>query len=94
MAEKVASQAQSAAPQIDEQTSLRLGQARGRIWVDLREGIDLKVLARMDTQSAREEIKTAIEEIVRFRSLDLTSNEITQIANRRGDYIKDSVAQC
>lgn len=32
----------------DNMTSLRLQRARNRIWLDLRDGIDLKALARMD----------------------------------------------
>ena len=70
---------------VDEETSLRLKQAQARIWLDLRDGIDLKALARMDTKAAREEIKTAVEEIVRFRSLDLTSTEISKIAKECAD---------
>lgn len=70
---------------VDEETSLRLKQGRSRIWLDLRDGIDLKALARMDTKAARDEIKTAVEEIVRFRSLDLTSSEIAQIAKECAD---------
>lgn len=70
---------------LDEETSLRLQEGRGRIWLDLRDGIDLKALARMDMKSAREEIKTAVEEIVRFRSLDLTATEIAQIAKECAD---------
>ena len=79
-------EAEAADPNVvDEETSLRLKQARSRIWLDLRDGIDLKALARMDTKAAREEVQTAVEEIVRFRSLDLTSSEITQIAKECAD---------
>jgi hypothetical protein len=37
-------------------TALRLQRARNRIWLDLRDGIDLKALARMDSKAAREEV--------------------------------------
>src|SRR3989338_9183484 len=66
-------------------TVLRLQRARARVWSDLRDGIDLKALARMDGKAAREEVKTAVEEIARFRNLDLTPSEMAQIAKECGD---------
>lgn len=69
----------------DSMTALRLQRARTRIWADLRDGIDLKALARMDGKAAREEIKTAVGEIARFRNLDLTPLEMAQIAKECGD---------
>lgn len=75
----------SGAAENDSMTALRLQRARARIWSDLRDGIDLKALARMDGKSAREEVKTAVEEIARFRNLDLTPLEMAQIAKECGD---------
>lgn len=69
----------------DSMTVLRLQRARARVWSDLRDGIDLKALARMDGKAAREEVKTAVEEIARFRNLDLTPSEMAQIAKECGD---------
>lgn len=69
----------------DSMTVLRLQRARARVWSDLRDGIDLKALARMDGKAAREEVKTAVEEIARFRNLDLTPLEMAQIAKECGD---------
>lgn len=69
----------------DSMTSLRLQRARNRIWLDLRDGIDLKALARMDIQAARDEILSAVEEISRFRNLDITPTELAQIAKECGD---------
>lgn len=69
----------------DSMTALRLQRARNRIWSDLRDGIDLKALARMDGKAAREEVRTAVEEIARFRNLDLTPNELAQIAKECSD---------
>lgn len=69
----------------DSMTQLRLSRARNRIWADLRDGIDLKALARMDGKGAREEVATAIEEIARFRNLDLTPNELAQIGKECSD---------
>lgn len=69
----------------DSMTALRLQRARNRVWADLRDGIDLKALARMDGKAARDEVKTAVEEICRFRNLDLTPLEMTQIAKECGD---------
>ncbi len=69
----------------DSMTVLRLQRARNRIWSDLRDGIDLKALARMDGKAAREEVRTAVEEIARFRNLDLTPTELAQIAKECGD---------
>lgn len=60
--------------------SLRLQRARNRIWLDLRDGIDLKALARMKAEEARTEVNSAVEEIARFRNLDLTPAELTSIA--------------
>ena len=69
----------------DSMTVLRLQRARARVWSDLRDGIDLKALARMDGKAARDEVKTAVEEIARFRNLDLTPIEMGQIAKECGD---------
>lgn len=69
----------------DTMTQLRLQRARNRIWADLRDGIDLKALARMDGKAARDEVATAVEEIARFRNLDLTPNELAQIGKECSD---------
>lgn len=70
---------------VDSMTVLRLQRARARIWTDLREGIDLKALARMEAKAARDEVQSAVEEIARFRNLDLTPTELAQIAKECGD---------
>lgn len=69
----------------DPMTTLRLQRARNRIWLDLRDGIDLKALARMKSEEARTEVKSAVEEIARFRNLDVTPAELTKIAKECGD---------
>jgi pilus assembly protein CpaF len=69
----------------DSITSLRLQRARNRIWLDLRDGIDLKALARMDSQAARAEVLSAVEEIARFRNLDVTPSELEQISRECSD---------
>ncbi len=69
----------------DSVTSLRLQRCRNRIWLDLRDGIDLKALARMDSKAAREEVYSAVEEISRFRNLDLTPVELQQIGKECAD---------
>ncbi|HIF26072.1 MAG TPA: CpaF family protein [Micavibrio sp.] len=69
----------------DSMTSLRLQRARNRIWLDLRDGIDLKALARMDSKAARDEVSSAVEEIARFRNLDITPAELDQIARECSD---------
>ena len=66
-------------------TSLRLQRARNRIWIDLRDGIDLKALSRMDAKAARDEVRSAVEEIARFRNLDITPAELEQVARECGD---------
>lgn len=66
-------------------TSLRLQRSRNRIWLDLRDGIDLKSLARMDGKTAREEVYSAVGEISRFRNLDLTPAELQSIAKECAD---------
>jgi pilus assembly protein CpaF len=66
-------------------TSLRLQRARNRIWLDLRDGIDLKALARMKGDEAKEEVNSAVEEISRFRNLDLTPSELKRIAKECSD---------
>lgn len=70
---------------IDTATNLRLQRARARVWMDLRDGIDLKALARMDAKAARDEVQSAVEEIARFRNLDLTPSELQQIAKECAD---------
>ncbi|MGH1402912.1 MAG: CpaF family protein [Alphaproteobacteria bacterium] len=69
----------------DSVTSLRLQRCRNRIWLDLRDGIDLKALARMDGQAARDEVYSAVEEIARFRNLDLTPAELEKIGKECAD---------
>lgn len=64
----------------DSMANVRLQRARNRIWLDLRDGIDLKALARMDAQAARDEVNSAVEEIARFRNLDLTPAELESVA--------------
>lgn len=69
----------------ESMTDLRLERARNRIWSDLRDGIDLKALARMDAKAARTEVLSAVEEIARFRNLDLTPTELQSIAKECAD---------
>ena len=76
---------EKAAEEGDSMTSLRLQRARNRIWLDLRDGIDLKALARMKAEEAREEVHSAVEEIARFRNLDLTPAELKRIAKECAD---------
>lgn len=64
---------------------VRLQRARNRIWMDLRDGIDLKALARMDADAARDEVYSAVEEIARFRNLDLTAAEMQAIGKECAD---------
>lgn len=78
-------QADEVGSQTDNMTSLRLQRARNRIWLDLRDGIDLKSLARMEGADARGEVRSAVEEIARFRNLDITPAELEQIAKECGD---------
>lgn len=63
----------------------RLERARKRIWTDLRDGIDLKSLARMDAEAARAEILSAVQEIGQFRGLDVTPAELAQVAKEAAD---------
>ncbi len=63
----------------------RMDRARKRIWTDLRDGIDLKSLARMDAEAARAEILSAVQEIGQFRGLDVTPAELAQIAKEAAD---------
>ncbi|MCC7304788.1 MAG: CpaF family protein [Alphaproteobacteria bacterium] len=73
------------ASETDTMNSMRLEKSRNRIWLDLRDGIDLKALARMDAKAAREEVYSAVEEIARFRNLDLTPSELQAIAKECAD---------
>ncbi len=63
----------------------RMDRARKRIWADLRDGIDLKSLSRMDAEAARNEITSAVQEIGQFRGLDVTPAELQQIAKEAAD---------
>ena len=63
----------------------RMERARKRIWTDLRDGIDLKSLSRMDAEAARAEILSAVQEIGQFRGLDITPAELAQIAKEAAD---------
>lgn len=75
--------AQSQASSVEKNP--RLDRARKRIWTDLRDGIDLKSLARMDVEAARTEILSAVQEIGQFRGLDVTPAELVQIAKEAAD---------
>ena len=57
--------------------SIRIEQAKQRIWQDLRDSIDIKGLAAMTIEKGREEIEAACTEIVRYRNLDLTPKEVS-----------------
>jgi pilus assembly protein CpaF len=63
----------------------RIEIARKRIWKDLRESLDIKSLAAMDLETAREEINSAVQEIAKFRSLDISDSEQMQIAKECAD---------
>jgi pilus assembly protein CpaF len=67
------------------QANPRMDRARKRIWTDLRDGIDLKSLARMDAEAARAEILSAVQEIGQFRGLDVTPAELAQVAKEAAD---------
>lgn len=69
----------------DAMNTLRLQRARNRIWLDLRDGIDLKALARMDAKAARDEVYSAVTEIARFRNLDVTPTELQAISKECAD---------
>ncbi len=84
-ADEVEEQAETSETGITSMSTLRIKRAHNRIWNDLRDGIDLKALARMDSKAARDEIFTAVEEIARFRNLDLTQSELQQIARECAD---------
>lgn len=67
------------------QSNLRTVRAQNQIWKDLRDGIDIKSLASMSVEKAKEEIKSAVQEIVEYRKLELTKSEIETIAKECGD---------
>jgi pilus assembly protein CpaF len=76
---KAPAQADAQAPSVV--ANPRLDRARKRIWTDLRDGIDLKSLARMDAEAARTEILSAVQ----FRGLDVTPAELAQVAKEAAD---------
>lgn len=85
-AKPAATPAPAAAPaHTPVQANPRMDRARKRIWSDLRDGIDLKSLARMDAEAARAEILSAVQEIGQFRGLDVTPAELAQIAKEAAD---------
>lgn len=65
--------------------AVRMERAKTRIWADLRDGVDLKALAKMDMEEARQEVEAAVSEIASFRNLDLTKTEISQVARECAD---------
>lgn len=70
---------------LDSINQNRIEQAKKRIWTDLRDGIDLKSLSKMDPEAAREEVQAAVEEIGRFRNLNLKPVELQQVAKEAAD---------
>lgn len=68
-----------------DSNDVRIQRARDRIWLDLRDGIDIKALAQMKGAEARQEVQSAVEEIARFRSLDLSQTEISIIGKECAD---------
>ncbi len=63
----------------------RLAGARKRIWNDVRDSLDLAALSKMDIKTARGEVQSAITEIAKFRSLDLSASEIAVMAKEFAD---------
>ncbi len=49
--------------------------ARNIVFEDIKQGVDVTSLVRLDRQQARQDIQTAVETIINFRRLDLTSAE-------------------
>ena len=82
-------QPQAETPEVQAQstpkTNARIEQARARIWRDVRESLDLKGLAAMEVSKAREEVASAVAEIVRYRNIDLSKAEAMQVANECAD---------
>lgn len=72
--------AKPAAPAKEDRINTRLQSVRDRIWLDLLDAIDLKALANMDSEEARQEILSAVEEITKFRGLDVTATELQTLA--------------
>jgi pilus assembly protein CpaF len=73
------------APKPDDTNTQKLDAARVRVATDLREGVDLKTLARMDFDAARAEIAVAVQEIARFRNLNLKAAELQLLAKEAAD---------
>lgn len=69
----------------DKKTDIRFENARERIWEDLLDAIDLKALVGMERDEARAEISSAVEEIINFRSLDLTAAELQTLSKQYAD---------
>jgi pilus assembly protein CpaF len=84
-AAKPTTPAPAAPVHVAAQANPRMDRARKRIWSDLRDGIDLKSLSRMDAEAARAEILSAVQEIGQFRGLDVTPAELSQIAKEAAD---------
>jgi pilus assembly protein CpaF len=72
-------------PKLSAKQNTRIDKARARIWKDLRESLDIKNLAAMDLDTARGEIVSAVKEITKYRELDLSDLEQSQIARECGD---------
>jgi len=68
-----------------QKQNTRIERAHARIWKDLRESLDIKNLAAMDLDTARSEIVSAVKEITKYRELDLSDSEQSQIARECGD---------
>jgi len=49
--------------------------ARKLVFEDIRQGVDVTALVRLDRERARQDIETAVETIINFRRLDLTGAE-------------------
>src|ERR1700722_20040212 len=84
-ASKPAAPAAPAPAHVAAPSNPRMERARKKIWTDLRDGIDLKSLSRMDAEAARAEILSAVQEIGQFRGLDVTPAELAQIAKEAAD---------
>ncbi|MEM6902670.1 MAG: ATPase, T2SS/T4P/T4SS family, partial [Pseudomonadota bacterium] len=61
----------SRAPDLSE----RYIAARDIVFEDIRQGVDVTSLVRLDRERARQDIETAVETIINFRRLDLTASE-------------------
>ncbi|GAB5389703.1 MAG: CpaF family protein [Alphaproteobacteria bacterium] len=66
-------------PTLNTAQAEKMSKARDQVMADMKDAMDLSALANMDKGPAREEIQSAVDAILQYRSVDLSESERSQL---------------